>query len=119
MLRACSKCGKIHEASFKCLAQVLPKTQEQKLRNKNAWRKKSEQIRELSFHLCAVCADNGDYTIKPVEVHHIVKLRDEPEKLLDDFNLVTLCVDHHKKADRGELSAEYLRELAKKRIDEY
>ena len=101
------------------MAQVLPKTQEQKLRNKNKWRLKSEDIRERSYHLCAVCIDQGDLSIKPVEVHHIAKLRDEPGKLLDDSNLITLCYDHHKQADRGELDVDYLRKLARKRDEQF
>lgn len=119
MLRACCRCGKVHEASYKCLAQVLPRTKEQTLRNKHKWRVKSEEVRERSFHLCEVCIDRGDLSIKPVEVHHISKLRDEPGKLLDDSNLITLCVEHHKQADRGEIKADYLRELAKKRDERY
>ena len=112
MLRSCSKCGRVHDINFKCNAGRLPKTDEQALRNLSKWHKKSEEIREVSFHLCAICKEQGDYTAKPIEVHHIIKLRDYPQGLLDDSNLIALCVDHHKKADRGEIDPDYLRKLA-------
>lgn len=118
MLRSCSKCGKVHDTSFKCTSGRLPQTQEQALRNRNKWHKKSEEIRERSFHLCAICKANGDYTPKDIEVHHIRKLRDYPEGLLEDDNLITLCIDHHKQADRGEIDPNFLRDLAKVRDEE-
>lgn len=112
MLKACSKCGRVHNSSFKCNAGRLPQTNEQALRNLNKWHKKSESIRERSFYLCAICKESGDYTAKPVEIHHIVKLRDDPSGLLDDSNLICLCIEHHKQADRGEIDPDYLRKLA-------
>ena len=112
MLRSCSKCGRVHDINFKCQAGRLPHTKEQALRNLNKWHKKSEEIRLRSFFLCAICKENGDYTAKDIEVHHIRKLRDYPQGLLDDSNLICLCVDHHKQADRGELDPVYLRKLA-------
>ena len=115
MLRACSRCGRVHNDSYNCYAGRLPLTNEQALRNKNAWHKKSEDIRARSSYLCAVCLDNGDYHIKPVEIHHIIKLRDYPKGLLDDSNLICLCIYHHKQADRGEIDPDYLRSLADKR----
>lgn len=115
MLRSCSRCGRIHDSSYKCNSGRLPRTQEQALRNLNRWHKKSEEIRERSFHFCAVCFDNKDYTPKDLETHHIIKLRDYPDGLLEDDNLIALCIDHHKQADRGEIDISYLRELVKRR----
>lgn len=115
MLRACSRCGRVHSSSFKCHAASLPQTNEQALRNKSKWHKKSEDIRARSYYLCAVCKELGDYTAQAVEVHHIIKLKDYPQGLLDDSNLICLCVEHHKQADRGELDPDYLRELADER----
>jgi 5-methylcytosine-specific restriction endonuclease McrA len=97
----------------------LPKTNEQALRNLNKWHLKSREIRERSLYLCSVCQDKGEARADDdLEVHHIVKLRDDPSGLLEDSNLICLCVYHHKQADRGELSADYLRELAQKRDQE-
>lgn len=115
MLRSCSKCGRVHDTSYRCRAQTLAQTKEQALRAKYKWTKKSNEIRERSYHLCAICKELGDYTAKDVEVHHIIKLRDDPTLLLEDSNLICLCVDHHKKADAGAIDVSYLKHLADKR----
>lgn len=94
----------------------MPKTNEQALRRRASWTNKSRDIRERSLYLCAVCQDRGEARADDdIEVHHITKLKEDPSGLLRDENLICLCVFHHKQADRGELSADYLRELAKKR----
>lgn len=116
MYKACSRCGRIHPASFICnKGKVYAGGEERKLRNKYAWALKSQQIREDSQNLCAVCRDIGVYTYDNLEVHHIEKLAEHPEKLLDDDNLICLCVEHHKQADRGELDKDYLKKLAQGR----
>ena len=117
MLRSCTKCGRIHDINFKCNGGGrLPQTAEQALRRRTSWTNKSREIRERSKYLCAVCLDKGEARADDdIEVHHIRKLRDYPEGLLEDDNLVCLCTYHHKQADNGILSAEYLRELAQRR----
>ena len=86
-----------------------------KLHNKSAWRNKRQSIKERAFYLCEVCKAQGLYNFDDIEIHHIKKLSQDPEGLLDDDNLIALCIPHHKQADKGELDADYLRELAKKR----
>lgn len=116
--KACSKCGKIHPYSYKCTVGVDSgryKVSEDKLRSKYSWTKKSKQIREDAGNLCEVCRDKGIATYNNLEVHHIEKLRDNVDGLLDDDNLICLCVRHHKEADNGEIDKEYLRKLVKKR----
>lgn len=85
------------------------------MRSKWAWQKRSLQVREDAQHLCEVCRDQGRYTHEGLEVHHIERLKDAPELLLDGSNLICLCVKHHKMADKGDLSKDYLRSLAEKR----
>ena len=117
--KSCSKCGKIHDTTYNCkVGRVYTGGQERKLRSKYKWYKKSKQVREQSKHLCAVCFDEGIYTYDHLEVHHIIKLRQDKTKLLDDENLICLCVKHHKLADEGKLDKEYLLKLAQKRINE-
>ena len=119
MLRSCSKCGRVHDESFTCKSGRLPRTNEQALRNLNKWHCKSREIRERSKYLCSVCQDRGKARADDdLEVHHIIKLRDYPDGLLEDSNLICLCIEHHKQADRGELSVDYLRGLAQKRDKE-
>ena len=117
MYKACSRCGKVHDTKYKCSVKrkYNYNNEERKLRNTNKWHKKSLQVREKSRWLCAVCFEEGIYTFDNLEVHHIVKLKEDKTKLLDDYNLICLCSMHHKLADEGKISAEHLLELAKKR----
>ena len=119
MLKACSRCGKIHSYNYKCnVGRVYKPRQESKARDTYAWEKKSIEIRERANYLCEVCRDNNIYIYNKTEVHHITKLRDDESLLLDNYNLVCLCQKHHKEADKGKIDADYLRELARKREDE-
>ena len=117
MFKACSKCGKIHPASFKCNAfkREFVGGDERKLRSQYSWTKKSEEIRERANHLCEVCRDNGIYTYDNIEVHHIVKVKDDKSRLLDNENLICLCKEHHLLADENQIEKDYLFELARQR----
>lgn len=116
MFKACSRCGKIHDSRFKCnVGKVYTGGDERKLRSSYAWTKKSKEIRESAQYLCEVCRDRGVYTYENLEVHHIDKVKDNKDRLLDDNNLIVLCVEHHKQADAGRLDKDYLRKLAEHR----
>lgn len=116
-LKACSVCGKIHSSDIRCTRADERADQEHRLRQKNKWKEKSKDIRERSLWLCAVCRDEGIINHESLEVHHIKKLRDYPEGLTEDENLICLCTEHHKLADAGEIDEEYLRRLAQARDD--
>lgn len=117
MYRSCTRCGKIHDVKHKCKVGLSKRkyksndSEEYKLRNTTAWVYKSREMRERAGYLCEVCKDIGAYTYEGLEVHHIEKLKDKTTKLLDDDNLITLCVFHHKLADNGMLDEGYLRKL--------
>ena len=116
MYKACSKCGKIHPANVQCSkGRTYTGGEERRLRSSWAWNKKSREIRDKAQHLCEVCRDNGRYTHDHLEVHHIVKVSEHPDGLLDDLNLICLCVQHHKDADDGSLDMNYLSKLAEER----
>ena len=118
--KSCPYCGRIHPQGYICPSKpkrIYRGGEERKLRNTNDWKKKSEEIREKAQGLCEVCRDKGIYTYKGIEVHHITKIRDDKDRLLDNYNLVALCQEHHKLADKGKLSQDYLRKLARKRED--
>ena len=121
--KSCPKCGKIHPANYKCTkgfsyrVTYKPSKEERKQRSTYAWTKKSIEIRKKANYLCEVCRDEGVYTYSGVEVHHINKLRDRPDLLLDNYNLIALCKRHHEEADDGLINKNYLKELAKKRED--
>ena len=115
---SCSRCGKIHQKGYVCHVEKKRykySYKESKLRSKSAWTEKSKQIREDANYLCEVCKDKGIYNYRNVEVHHILKLRERPDLLLDNYNLICLCKDCHRLADAGIISVDYLQELAKRR----
>lgn len=105
----------MHRATDTCSLkrQVIKKTADQKLRSTRRWTNKSAEIREKSKWLCAICLQEGRYTYDGLEVHHIEKLKDNEDRLLDNYNLVCLCKHHHELADEGKIKASYLEELAR------
>ena len=125
MFKACSRCGKIHPYNVKCTAGIdwnKYKSDTDKLHNTTAWHNKAFEIKQRSMFLCAVCMDEwkqnheaSKLSSDNLEVHHITKLRDDPELLLDDLNLICLCRTHHRKADNNQLDPDYLRRLARLR----
>lgn len=116
MYKTCSVCGKIHDLNQVCKRQVVYKdTEERHLRSTRRWTDKSKDIRDRSHYLCAVCLDQGIINYQETEVHHITKIKESLDLLLEDSNLITLCKFHHKEADRGGISKDYLFSLAKKR----
>ena len=120
MYKACGRCGKIHPANQDCPKRPIYRGgEERKLRNKYSWATKAQEIKARANYLCEVCKAEGKYVYDQLEVHHIEKLRDHPELLLEDENLICLCVDHHKKADDGQISQDYLRQLAAARDGKY
>ena len=116
MWKSCSRCGKIHASDYQCtVGRIYRGGKERKLRSTYSWTLKSQEIRERANHLCEVCRDQGVYTYNNIEVHHIVKVREDETRLLDNLNLICLCKDHHEQADNNEIDKEYLIELARKR----
>ena len=116
MYKSCSKCGKIHDSKYICtVGRQYNGGQERGMRSQYCWTKKSQEIREKAEHLCEICRDQGIITYQNIEVHHIVKVKDDETLLLDNENLICLCQEHHKKADRGEIDKEYMKNLARKR----
>ena len=114
--KSCSRCGKLHPKGYVCnVGRTYNGGEERTLRRKNAWKEKSEEIRERSRYLCAVCEYQGRYTYTGLEVHHIEKLKDREDLFLEDTNLVCLCTEHHKEADAGKISKEFLKTLVKLR----
>lgn len=114
MLKSCKYCGRIHDPKFDCGRKPKRKkepTQINKFRWSRKWREKRNSIVERDLYLCQVCKANNIYTYDSLEVHHIVSLEADYDLRLYDDNLITLCVEHHKQADRGEISRDYLYKL--------
>lgn len=116
IMKSCSRCGKIHDYNYKCyVGKVYKKNKVDRLRSSYAWTQKAEEIKKASNYLCAICLKEGIYNYQELETHHIIKLQDDPDKLLDNYNLICLCKYHHRKADNGEIEEELLLRLAKER----
>lgn len=122
MLKVCAKCGKIHDFNYICKKQNRINNNFQKsvdkeneFRQTSKWKKKSLQIRNEAQGLCEVCRSKKEFSYGRIEVHHIIKLRENIDLGLDDDNLIALCSYHHKQADNGELSIDYLKSLVEER----
>lgn len=128
--KSCSYCGKVHDINYKCnkkpkinWSKYNKDSDEYKLRNTYNWHKKAEEIKQRANYICEVCKDKNikdrSYNVnyEGLEVHHINKLSNRPDLLLDNYNLICLCVKHHKEADRDEIDKDYLFKLAKDRED--
>lgn len=117
MLVSCSRCGRMHARGFKCNVGRADRADKEAYTTRSswAWQKKSKEIKDRCGWLCEICKDQGYYNHRALEVHHIVKVKDDETKAFDDFNLLCLCTDHHKQADAGKISVKYQLDLAKRR----
>lgn len=126
MLKSYSKCGKIHEHNYICKGEIVARekadTLANKFRNTQAWKRKRNNIVIRDKGLCRLCIRNlydpieRIYNHKLIEVHHIEPINENYEMRLQDSNLISLCTYHHKRADRGEISREVLKDIIKNRI---
>ncbi len=118
MYRACSRCGKVHDSNYKCNHnRTFKQSDQRELRNKYVWHKKSEEVRRKSKYLCSVCKDEKKYVYEGLGVHHIVSIKEDKERYLDNYNLICLCPEHHRLAEIGKIDKDYLFELARQRED--
>lgn len=112
MYYSCKYCGRMHQSGVPCPMRPQRKSKRDrradKFRNTAIWQRKREEIRLRDRYVCRVCLDKNKINSNSLEVHHIAPLEEAFNKRLEDSNLITLCVTHHKMADRKELSPEYL-----------
>lgn len=122
----CKYCGVVrrgnHNCPYKTKAKPKESTEQRRFRNSQAWIKKSAEIKQKAKHLCEVCLDDKYNTInllnyKDLETHHIEPIGENYDRRLDNYNLVVLCQQHHKMAEKGDIPKEYLFKLAEKRED--
>lgn len=126
-LKTCTYCHKIHDVKKKCTAK------KGYYREKNAryekdkdyikfikskqWHNKSQEIKRLDCYCCLVCQSLGLISPTYLEVHHIIKYRNDTSLKLDNNNLITLCVNHHKQADTNKITTNELYRLIKQYRD--
>lgn len=117
MKKSCKYCGRIHPIDYQCPSSPKRKsqhTEQSKLRNTSRWQRKREEVKERDRYLCRYCLEQGKIKYKGIEVHHIIPLIEdtEHERAFDNDWLISLCAEHHKQADAGEIKKDYLHELA-------
>lgn len=120
-LKTCTYCHKIHDVKMKCTAKKGyyrdKNTRYQKDKDyikfikSKQWHNKSQEIKRLDCYRCLVCQSLGLISPVYLEVHHIVKYRNDSSLALDNSNLITLCVNHHKQADSNKISTSELYRL--------
>ncbi len=134
MLKSCQYCGKIHDKSFDCgfkpkkiryKRQNVPDTEANAIRKRNQWTNKSLQIRQRDDYMCQ-CCKRGIYPLffkkkmdDNVEVHHIVPINEDRDRAFDDYNLITLCKQHHEAAEAGLIDRDILHKIAKEQSDKW
>lgn len=117
--KACVVCGKVHDGKT-CKKRRYYKGYYKDKRyldfiRSKAWQEVAKKVKHLDSYTCLVCRALELESPSYLEVHHIIKVREDITKSLDISSLATLCIWHHKQAERGEISKSYLYAL----IEEY
>ena len=123
MLKACSRCGRIHDHNHKCYANSKNYYQHnpeiRKFRNSRVWKSKAEEIKQRDKYLCQVCMSKNIFNYKELETHHIVPLSENWDLRLDNNNLITLCEKCHKEAEVGKIPRTELQKIVDDIMDGY
>lgn len=109
LMKTCSRCGKLHPLGYKCYANSKNYYQEsnpeiRKFRSSSLWTNKAEEIKDRDHYLCQVCLSKNILNYNDLSVHHIIPLKEDFSKRLDNNNLITLCEKHHKMCEEGKIS---------------
>lgn len=117
MLRACPVCGRIHNVSHECKTKRMPRTSAaDRFRNTKEWHDARDAARERDTNMCVVCRSEGLINVDDLSVHHIVPLEEDYELRAELDNLATVCGEHHRKAERGDISRDFLRDLIRRHL---
>lgn len=126
-LKTCTYCRKIHGKEINCTAKRGYYREKNSRYEKDKdyikfiksklWNEKSQEIKKLDCYRCLVCQSLGLISPTYLEVHHIIKFRNNASLGLDNNNLITLCVAHHKQADANKIASSELHSLINKYRD--
>jgi len=122
MLKSCRHCGGIHDRKYVCPSK--PKrtnykaTYIDKFRWTKPWQRKRKYVNDRDKHLCQICMrelynTQLKYNFHNIEVHHIIPIKDNWDRRLDDENLICLCKHHHEMAESGEIPKDVLFEIVR------
>ena len=82
MYRSCSVCGRIHPEDKMCKRVYKKNTKESQFRNTNAWIKKRNLIKKRDKYLCQLCLKDNVYNYDDLQVHHIIPIVKNYNKML-------------------------------------
>jgi 5-methylcytosine-specific restriction protein A len=101
--RICNRCGRAVSGRCECQKVERPKHQQKTGERGYGWDWQVFRKQYLTQHpLCLDCLDVGRTTVA-TEVHHMVKVKDDPTKRLDPDNMRALCGPCHRvRSARGE-----------------
>lgn len=130
-LRSCSYCGGIHASNSVCKLKPRARqfskvrTDSDKLRGLSIWKSTRTDIKARDKHMCQVCARNlyktmVQYNYKDnIQVHHIVPIEEDKGLWLDEENLITICMYHHRLAEADVIPRDELKAIVKEQINRY
>lgn len=123
-LKSCPYCGRIHPKGYDC--GRLPKygrhkgTDEQRFRSSTRWTTKSLRIRERDHYMCVYCMQHDNHiNTADIEVHHIIPVKEDYNRRLDDSNLISLCREHHEQAEACVIKRDTLLSMAARQEELY
>ncbi len=119
MMRSCKWCGRMHPVGYECPAKPKQRndyrrrlTDARAFRNTAEWRRVRAEVNERDAHLCRLCLASGVRSDVGLSAHHIIPLVETLDYAADPEWIITLCHDHHERADHGEYSRDELHLLA-------
>lgn len=116
-LKSCKYCGRVHSGGCTSKPKRIKESNDHtKLRTCRKWDKVRKRVNERDHYMCRVCFARGAINTVGLETHHIIPLVDDADLAYEDDNLITLCVEHHKAADRGLIAREELYRLVRSEI---
>lgn len=109
---SCKYCGGIHQKGVVCSRKPQKQYKKRtskidKFRKTAEWQRKRIEVLERDKYLCRLCFP-AVINNSSIQVHHIVPMKEDWERRLDNDNLVSLCTFHHQLAEDGEVDREEL-----------
>ena len=130
MLKSCQYCGHIHDSKTACPQKIRAQqirwrksgSPIDRFRGSARWKDMSLYIRRRDRFLCLACLFDIDgtgsrITTASLSVHHITPVAEDWDRRLDASNLITLCEEHHERAEDGSIDRNLLYDLLNRSID--
>ena len=130
MLKSCQYCGHIHDSKTACPQKIRAQqlrwqksgTKIDRFRGSARWKSMSLYIRRRDRFLCLACLYDLDgkgarITTAPLSVHHITPVAEDWNRRLDAGNLITLCDEHHERAEDGTIDRNLLYDAVNRSIE--